>query len=117
MSEQQHRADGPAPEHALVGARVMDSAGGLIGHALRVLRDARTDSLAFVSVRDGVLSGRRHLIPLAGAEIGYERIDVPYPRSLVMSSPRLETGHRVLPEDEAAVCAHYGLPGPTPWIA
>ena len=104
MSEQQHRADGPAPEHALVGARVMDSTGRLLGHALRILRD-------------GVLSGRRHLIPLAAAEIGYERIDVPYPRSLVMSSPRLETGHRVLPEDEAAVCAHYGLPGPTPWIA
>ncbi|WP_316668222.1 hypothetical protein [uncultured Propionibacterium sp.] len=116
MSERERPADEPAPESALVGARVMDESGALIGRALGVLRDERTDALAFVSVRDGMLYGRRHLVPLAAAEIGYERIDVPYRRARVMGSPSFEAGRRILPEEEAAVCAHYGLASPTPWL-
>lgn len=109
MSEEDDEAED------LRGALVMDRTGTPCGHALRLLRDRRTGALVFVSIRDGLLGRRRHLIPLAEAEIGYERIDVPYSRARVMDSPSFEPGHRVLPEDETAVCAHYGLAGPTPW--
>ncbi|SPF68839.1 PRC-barrel-like [Propionibacterium ruminifibrarum] len=110
------RDEGTAPGKALAGARVMDESGVLIGRALGFWQDEDTGVLTFVGVRDGVLGSRRHLIPLAAAEIGYERIDVPYSRSQVMASPAFEAGRAVLDEDEAAVCVHYGLTSPTPWL-
>ena len=81
MSEEDDEAED------LRGALVMDRTGTPCGHALRLLRDRRTGALVFVSIRDGLLGRRRHLIPLAEAEIGYERIDVPYSRARVMDSP------------------------------
>ena len=119
MSEYDDRApldEETAPENALIGARVMDESGTLIGRALGFVRDEGTGTLSFVSVRDGALGSRRHLIPLAAAEIGYERIDVPYRRTQVMASPVFEAGHLILDEDETAVCVHYGLTSPTPWL-
>lgn len=110
------RVEEPGPGEALIGARVMDESGALIGHALGFWHDEETGVMTFVAVRDGVLSSRRHLVPLAAAEIGYERIDVPYTRSHVMTSPAFEAGRAVLDEDEAAICVHYGLTSPTPWL-
>lgn len=93
-----------------LGGDVFGPSGDLIGTLASVYLDDESGSPEWIEVRTGPL--KRRLLPLDRAQVTEHRVDVPYERRLVDSSPRVtaRTG-LVAADDEQRLFEHYELPG------
>ena len=95
---------------------VVDAGGQKVGPLRVVYYDIDTDEPLFLAVETGLL--RRHLsfVPVAGAKVAQDHIQVPLAKSQVDHAPTVEIGAELGREQEAPIFEHYNLPympGPT----
>lgn len=92
------------------GYSVRGADGGKIGELEAIYVDTRTDAPAFATVKAGV-PGRRRLVfvPLAGASVSPEHLNVAYDKGLVKGAPSIDTDGELASGEEPAVFGHYEL--------
>ena len=100
----------------LHGALVYDRDGQQIGQVAEIFPGGRDGDPLAVAVGTGLFAARKVLVPLINAQVGWQRIDVPYMAARVTSAPVMPSslgvmrGPRNLDQQTAAlVSAHYGL--------
>jgi hypothetical protein len=92
------------------GHDVRDPDGSKIGQLEAVYVDTATDQPSFGTVQIG-LPGRRRLVfvPLEGAKVGPDYVQVGYDKKLVKDAPSIDTDGELPATGEEAVFSHYGL--------
>jgi stress response protein YsnF len=74
--------------------------------------DGSTGEAVWASVHTGLFGLRETFVPLQRAELRDDQVPVPVAKEQVKEAPRIDTaGDRVSEADQAALRAHYGLPG------
>lgn len=100
----------------LIGNRLLDSGGTVVGRIGQVFFDDRTREPVWVTVRTGVFGTGESFVPLRGAHVVDEGLQVPFDAGTVRSAPSFAVDRHISVEQEDAVYAHYGLapevPGP-----
>jgi hypothetical protein len=80
--------------------------GGSLGTVVEIFYDAETDQPGWALLATG--TGER-LVPVMHAVEDGVVVRVPVPAALVETSPGMDHGARLWPQEEAALYAHYGL--------
>lgn len=92
------------------GRDLIDSDGERVGPLEDVYYDVDDDQPVFGTVKEGFLSRHLTFVPLAGATIGPDSIQVTANAEAIKTAPNLDSGSEQLtPEDEAALFHHYHL--------
>lgn len=93
----------------LYSCTVFDADGARIGGVHQVYLDDATAEPTFVAARTGLFGNKEVLVPLLGAVIADDQIQVPHSVDLVKQAPAPLPDRHLDPEHEAAVYRHYGL--------
>lgn len=96
----------------LYDCQVIDPRGEKIGAVKQVWLDGGTGEPMWASVHTGLFGHRETFVPLQRAELRNDQVQVPVEKEHVKEAPRIDTdGDRMSERDQAALFAHYGLPG------
>ncbi|MUL41900.1 PRC-barrel domain containing protein [Streptomonospora sp. PA3] len=93
----------------LIGHRLVDKDGAAVGKIGQVFYDDQTDVAKWITVRTGLFGSRENLVPLVGAEMVYDALQVPWSKSKIKSAPSFDVDQHISVEQEDSVYAHYGL--------
>ncbi|GAA1759773.1 PRC-barrel domain-containing protein [Streptomonospora arabica] len=99
----------PQGTQRLIGHRLVDKDGAAVGKIGQVFYDDQTDAAKWITVRTGLFGSRENLVPLSGAEMVYDALQVPWSRSRIKSAPSFDVDQHISVEQEDQVYAHYGL--------
>jgi hypothetical protein len=94
---------------AWIGCKLDDIGGATAGRVEVVLADSKRGEPTWLLIRAGRL-GHRSAVPLGVVAGGVGYVWVPHPRDLIRSSPEVDPAAGIGPEQEAALCDHYGIP-------
>jgi hypothetical protein len=97
-------AEDPSSWH---GRDVVDRGGEKIGSVDTVYLHRETDEPQWVSVKTGVLGHRHLLVPLAGASISEDDLQVAFDRDTVKDAPSV--GDDLSPADKDELSRYYGM--------
>jgi uncharacterized protein (TIGR02271 family) len=100
----------PHPADA-IGAPVYDVSGERLGTVDQVYYDDRTRAPKWLAIRDGLVSGRRVLVPIEATEPEPAGVRVLFPYDTVIDAPEVTTQHLSRGE-EVRIYAHYGITVP-----
>jgi uncharacterized protein (TIGR02271 family) len=96
----------------LYDCQVIDPRGEKIGAVKQVWLDGGTGEPMWASVHTGLFGHRETFVPLQRAELRNDQVQVPVEKEQVKEAPRIDTdGDRMSERDQAALFAHYGVPG------
>jgi uncharacterized protein (TIGR02271 family) len=96
----------------LYDCQVIDPRGEKIGAVKQVWLDGSTGEAVWASVHTGLFGLKETFVPLQRAELRDDEVQVPVAKEQVKEAPRIDTaGDRMSEADQAALRAHYGLPG------
>src|SRR4051794_9653506 len=96
----------------LYDCQVIDPRGEKIGAVKQVWLDGSTGEAVWASVHTGLFGLKETFVPLQRAELRDDEVRVPVAKEQVKEAPRIDTaGDRMSEADQAALRAHYGLPG------
>ncbi|MFI7601973.1 DUF2382 domain-containing protein [Actinoplanes sp. NPDC049681] len=93
----------------LYGMDVYESDGGKIGSTDEVYLDAETGEPEWLAVKTGLFGTKQSFIPLQRAEVGGDRIVVPFDKAKVKDAPRIDPDGRLSPEEEDELYRYYGF--------
>lgn len=93
----------------LIGHRLVDRDGAAVGKIGQVFYDDQTDTAKWITVRMGLFGSRENLVPLTGAEMVYDALQVPWSRNKIKSAPSFDIDQHISVEQEDRVYEHYGL--------
>ncbi|WP_199510861.1 PRC-barrel domain-containing protein [Nucisporomicrobium flavum] len=93
----------------LNGADVYAGDGAKIGSAGRVYLDDRTGAPEWISVRTGPTGATESFVPLEGATLADDGLEVPFDQARITDAPRIDAGGDLNPADEEKLSAYYGL--------
>lgn len=93
----------------LIGHRLVDKDGAAVGKIGQVFFDDQTDVAKWITVRTGLFGSRENLVPLVGAEMAYDSLQVPWSRNKIKGAPSFDLDQHISAEQEDRVYAHYGL--------
>jgi len=93
----------------LRGAPVLDSAGEKIGSVEEVFVDLQTDEPEWLGIGTGFFGTKHVLVPLAGASVADDNVEVRYSKDQVKDSPDVD-GDMLSPELERQLYSYYGIP-------
>ncbi|MFB9803701.1 PRC-barrel domain-containing protein [Streptomonospora salina] len=93
----------------MIGHRLVDKDGAAVGKIGQVFYDDRTDAATWITVRTGLFGSRENLVPLVGAEMADDSLQVPWSRSRIKDAPSFDVDQHISVEQEDRVYAHYGL--------
>ena len=103
----------PATQHNLTewrGKVVVDSSGEKIGKLQDVYVDVETDEPMFGTVKEGFIGRHLTFVPLGGATLAPDYLQVHVPASLVKAAPNIELhGDELTQGDESALYHHFQL--------
>ncbi|MDT0300519.1 hypothetical protein [Streptomonospora wellingtoniae] len=99
----------PQGTQQVIGHRLVDKDGAAVGKIGQVFYDDQTDAAKWITVRTGLFGSRENLVPLSGAEMVYDALQVPWSRSRIKSAPSFDVDQHISVEQEDQVYAHYGL--------
>ncbi len=88
---------------------VVDEDGRRVGLIVALYADTEAGDLQWAGVDSGI-SGRRHLVPLAGAFEGDGFLQVGYAKERILRSPVPDDTPELAHQIEEALYEHYGLP-------
>jgi uncharacterized protein YrrD len=94
--------------HELRGAPVIDAQGEKIGTVEQVYFDVRSDQPQWLALKTGILGGRLNFVPLQGASVEGNTIQVTFPKEHVEASPDVFPD-AISPHLEKALVDHYQL--------
>ena len=83
--------------------------GEKIGDIGLIYLDDRTGEPEWVTVRTGLFGTSESFVPLSGARIAGNDIQVDYDKEIVKDAPRVDADGKLSPEEEQQLYAHYGL--------
>ncbi|QBI56025.1 PRC-barrel domain-containing protein [Streptomonospora litoralis] len=93
----------------LIGHRLVDRDGASVGKIGQVFYDDQTDAAKWITVRIGLFGSRENLVPLVGAEMVYDALQVPWSRNKIKGAPSFDVDQHISVEQEDRVYRHYGL--------
>ncbi|MEV4639971.1 PRC and DUF2382 domain-containing protein [Actinoplanes sp. NPDC049548] len=93
----------------LYGMDVYEADGGKIGSTDEVYLDAETGEPEWLAVKTGLFGTKQSFIPLQRAEVGGDRITVPFEKAKVKDAPRIDPDGRLSPEEEDELYRYYGF--------
>jgi uncharacterized protein (TIGR02271 family) len=88
---------------------VVGRTGEKIGEIGIIYLDDITGEPEWVTVRTGLFGISESLVPLSGARIAGNDIQVDYDKEIVKNAPRIDPDGKLTLEDEQQLYAHYGL--------
>ena len=91
------------------GRTVLDRNGDKIGKVEEVYVDEVTEAPEWALVEGGLLSKKRHLVPLRDASPVGEDVRVPFDKSRVEAAPAVDPEPELSQEDEERLYHHYGF--------
>jgi len=91
------------------GEDVVDPDGEKIGKLEDVYFDAASDEPVFALVSTGMLGRTLTFVPLAGARVGREQVQVDHAKDRVDEAPTVEADEELSPELEAQLFHYYEL--------
>ena len=99
----------------LIGSDVYDREGDKIGRVGNVYVDDATHQPEWVTVRTGLFGTKESFVPLEGASTSEDSISVGVSRDKVKDSPRVDTEHGHLSDQEGQnLYSYYGIKRPSP---
>ncbi|NJQ00330.1 PRC-barrel domain-containing protein [Streptomyces zingiberis] len=99
---------GPSPQE-LPGRSVVDRDGQKVGPVQQVYLDDATGEPEWITVRTGTFGAKETFVPLAGARLTPDRVQVPYTRAAIHAAPRPEAGGHLDPGEEEDLYRHYDV--------
>lgn len=100
------------------GKLIVDRDGDRIGKLRDVYVDVETDEPVFGTVKEGVVGRHLTFVPLGGATLGPDSLQVTVSKDEVRAAPNIERdGEELSQQDESVLYHHYQLnydPPPTP---
>jgi uncharacterized protein (TIGR02271 family) len=93
----------------LFGTDVYGSDAGKIGSVGQVYLDDRTGDPEWVSVRTGLFGTKESFVPLQGAELDADGLQVPFGKDQVKGAPRIDADGDLSPAEEDELYSYYGL--------
>ena len=90
---------------------VVGRSGEKIGDIGLIYLDEITGEPEWVTVRTGLFGTSESFVPLSGARIAGDDIQVDYDKEIVKDAPRVDAGGKLSLEEEQQLYAHYGLSG------
>jgi uncharacterized protein (TIGR02271 family) len=94
-----------------VGRKVVDQDGVKIGRVDEIYLDDETGQPEWITVHTGMIGARTNFVPLRGAHMAGEDVQVPYDKQLVKDAPNIEPGGHLEPREEERLYEHYSLAG------
>ncbi|MFD4368354.1 PRC and DUF2382 domain-containing protein [Rhodococcus sp. NPDC058521] len=93
----------------LIGAHAFDPSGDKIGKIGEIYVDNQTDEPKWVSVKTGLFGTSDSLVPLAGAEVSDDGLNVAPSKSAVKDAPHLDAEGGITSRQEEELFQHYGI--------
>jgi len=94
---------------SVIGATAYDNDGDKIGKIGTVYYDDNTDRPKWITVHTGLFGTNESFIPLEGASVSGDRVDVAYDKARVKDAPNVSSEKHLSPEEEQQLYRHYGL--------
>ena len=88
---------------------VVGRSGEKIGQIGIIYLDQITGEPEWVTVRTGLFGASESFVPLSGARMAGNDIQVDYDKEIVKDAPRVDVGKQLSFEEEQQLYAHYGL--------
>ena len=108
MSEDQGQADWSAAQWH--DKMLVDREGEKIGKLQDVYVDVETDEPQFATVKEGIIGRHLTFVPLAGAHVGPDNLQVTVTKDQVRSAPDIEVhGEELSQADESALYHHFEM--------
>jgi hypothetical protein len=92
------------------GRVVLDRTGDKLGRLAEVYYDAEADQPGWGLVNTADIGVSMRLVWLGEAVEAGGAVRVPHARATVLRAPGMQPGGRLVPQEEAALYAYYGLP-------
>ncbi|UQU61476.1 PRC and DUF2382 domain-containing protein [Couchioplanes caeruleus] len=93
----------------LYGMDVYETDGSKIGSTAEIYLDEQTGEPEWLAVKTGLFGTKQSFVPLQRAEVGDDRITVPFAKDQVKDAPRIDPDGRLTPQEEDELYRHYGL--------
>ncbi len=93
----------------IIGADVYAFDGDKIGSAGQVYLDDQTGAPEWVSVRTGLFGTKESFVPLHGATLVGDRLEVPFGKDQVKKAPRVDPDGDLSTAEEDELYTYYGL--------
>ncbi len=92
----------------LYGRTVYDSDGDKVGTIDEVYLDAQTGDPEWLAVKTGLFGLKQSFVPLRGAEIGTDRVVVPFDKARVKDAPKIDPDGQLSHREEDELYTYYG---------
>ena len=89
------------------GRTVLDREGRKVGRLQEIYLDAETDQPAWAALQTGLFGRRRSFIPLAGARLVGDEVQVPYDQDLIKNAPNADPDVALSHDEEERLYEHY----------
>ncbi|WP_199509423.1 DUF2382 domain-containing protein [Nucisporomicrobium flavum] len=93
----------------LYGMDVYETDGGKIGSTAEIYLDEQSGEPEWLAVKTGLFGMKQSFVPLQRAEVGDDRITVPFAKDQVKDAPRIDPDGRLTPQEEDELYRHYGF--------
>jgi sporulation protein YlmC with PRC-barrel domain len=91
------------------GKDLIDRDGEKIGKLEDVYVDTETDRPVFVTVKEGLISKHLTFVPLEGAGVSPDGLQVAVSKAQIKDAPNLDQGDELAQDEEAALYSYYEL--------
>lgn len=92
------------------GATIVDADGEKVGKLEDVYVDTETDEPQFGSVKEGVIGRHLTFVPLVGATVGRDHIQILHSKKRVKDAPNIDADGELSAAEEADLYRHYEMP-------
>ncbi|MCC9742931.1 DUF2382 domain-containing protein [Streptomyces sp. MNU89] len=93
----------------LSGRSLYDKDGQKVGSIQQVYLDDASGEPEWVTVRTGMFGTKETFVPLGGAQISPDRLQVPYGKEDIKEAPRIDAGGHLDPAEEENLYRHYDM--------
>jgi len=93
----------------LYGMDVYETDGGKIASTAEIYLDEQSGEPEWLAVKTGLFGTKQSFVPLQRAEVGDDRIVVPFDKAKVKDAPRVDPDGRLTPEEEDELYRYYGF--------
>ena len=93
----------------LYGMDVYETDGSKIGSTAEIYLDEQTGEPEWLAVKTGLFGTKQSFVPLQRAEVGDDRIVVPFGKAQVKDAPRIDPDGRLTPQEEDELYRYYGF--------
>ena len=93
----------------MIDADLLDADGSKVGKIEDIYLDSDTQQPAWALVHTGLLGRKLNYVPLMGASVSGNSLQVAYAESQIKDAPSIDPDLELSPEEEAQLYRHYGV--------